>query len=569
MKNSKMSVKAFTEEYISILENKSAEELRAILKKMANGVEHDSRGDFIKKLSPMKEERLQIDPLVSGSEILDEIVSLVKDIEEQGFEEPDWEEYDDEDSLGEYEQFVEPVEDLFSRTNKLFDDGHNKIARTAYEGLFSIFEIEDDYGRGIRSYDLETTALDEVRSRYFRSIYMTEERDNRSACLLEAMEKMSDSDFGDRPKLKDIIEISTTPLPEFQPFLEQVIQATKTDPRPSHDAWLREATFLLHGLSGLQTLAKEEGYKQHRVFVDWIQALIDQKHFLEALDAVTIALKELPKSNPIRAYIGDLMVECGQNLKDQRIQYDGLWLSFESKPNLTKLLELYHQREGLERQALMKQAAEVINSHIKPSSRYQDRGWERDQIEQPSRPAQPLLLHAHLLSNDENKAFQLARLGSSLGWSSGENPQPLLIAYCLARATGEPFKKLPSYIKALWDDSLANSSQSRWERTTSLDSSMDKLRGIYKEIFATADDIEASIVAWCLTASAKRIRDIVGNQHRDAYGRAALLTGACVEALKTTSKQNALAFFNKIKDEFPRHSAFQAELKALRLSWLV
>jgi hypothetical protein len=263
---------------------------------------------------------------------------------------------------------------------------------------------------------------------------------------LEAMEKMSDSDFGDRPKLKDIIEISTTPLPELQSFLEQVIQATKIDPRPSHDAWFREATFLLHGLSGLQVLAKEEGYKRHRVFVDWIQALIDQKRFSEALDAVTIALKELPKSNPIRAHIGDLMSECGQNLKDQKIQYNGLWLSFESKPNLTKLLALYHQREGLERQASMKQAAEVINSHIKSPSKYQDRGSERDQIEQSSRPTQPLLLHAHLLSNDENKAFQLARLGSSLGWSSGENPQPLLVAYCLARATGEPFEKLPPLI---------------------------------------------------------------------------------------------------------------------------
>ena len=566
MKNAKMSIKAFTEEYTSILENKSAEELRAILTKMANDVDHDSRGDFIKKLSPVKEEQVQIAPLIPGNEILDEIVSLIEEIEEQGAEEPDWEQYDDEDFLGEYGQFVGPMEELFSRTNKLFDDGQYKVARTAYEGLFSIFEIEDDYGRGVRSYDLEATAFNEVRSRYFRSIYMTEERDNRSACLLDAMEKMSDSDFRDRPKLKDIIEISTTPLPEFQFFLEQVIQATKTDPKPSHDAWLREATFLLHGLSGLQALAKDEGYKRHRVFVDWIQALIDQKRFSEALDAVPIALKELPKSNPIRAHIGDLMIECGQNLKNQKIQYDGLWLFFESKPNLTKLLKLYHQREGLERQALMEQAAEVINSHIKSPSKYQDRGWERDQIEQSSRPAQPLLLHAYLLSGDENKAFQLARLGSSLGWSSGENPQPFLVAYCLARATGEPFEKLPPYIKNLWDDSLGNASQSRWERATSPDFSMDKLRETYKEIFATSGSIEASIVAWCLTASTKRIRDIVGNQHRGAYGRAALLTGACIEALKATNRQDALEFFNKIKNEFPRHSAFQAELKRLRLS---
>ncbi len=174
MKNSKMSIKTFTEEYTSILENKSAGELRAILTKMANDVDHDSRGDFIRKLSLVEEKRVQVDPLVSGNEILDEIASLIEEIKEQGSEEPDWEEYDDEDSLGEYKQFVDTVENLFSQTNALLDDGHYQGARTAYEGLFSIFEIEDDYGRGIRSYDLETTTLDEVRSRYFRSIYMTE-----------------------------------------------------------------------------------------------------------------------------------------------------------------------------------------------------------------------------------------------------------------------------------------------------------------------------------------------------------------------------------------------------------
>jgi hypothetical protein len=51
------------------------------------------------------------------------------------------------------------------------------------------------------------------------------------------------------------------------------------------------------------------------------------------------------------------------------------------------------------------------------------------------------------------------------------------------------------------------------------------------------------------------------HQHCVAYDRAALLTTGCAEALKYRNPPEAFNFFQRIKNKFPRHSAFQAELR--------
>ncbi|OYZ37946.1 MAG: hypothetical protein B7Y25_02715 [Alphaproteobacteria bacterium 16-39-46] len=257
---------------------------------------------------------------------------------------------------------------------------------------------------------------------------------------------------------------------------------------------------------------------------------------------------------------------CGQNLKDEKIQKEGLWVSFAFKPDLTKFLKLYHQSEELERTALLKKASEVINSHMKNPFKDRSSGWEKDLIDVPSCPSQSVLVHAYLISNEENKAFQLAQLGGSLGWQLRDNPQPLFVAYCFARATKQISENLPSSLKRLWRETLEKTCEKGWEESDFQIFPLEDVQKIYSDLFLHRGDIDVKMILWCLKASQKRIRDIVGNQHRGAYGRAALLTGACVEVLSALSyKQKAFKFFNIIKEEFPRHSAFQSELKNLKL----
>jgi hypothetical protein len=558
----KMPLKTFVEEYRRILDTRSLDELKKILVGMATEVKPHARAEFIQKLSPTHTPQPKVIPI--DLNILDEIDSLKEDILEQGEEDPDWE-LDDEDSLGEYEAFVPTLSDLFDRVALLFEQGHYEITQKAYQELFSIFDIEDDYGRGIRLYDVETTDLEETRARYFRSIYM-QTQEKRVSVLLKAMEDMGQRDFNNRPTLQEIIDISTISLPGFTQFLQEWIEVTQAGEKPSHDAWLREATLLLQGSTGLENLAKREGYKRPRVYVDWMKSLIDTKSFIEALNAGKRALTELPESHPIRAAIGDLITLCGEELKNEKLQQEGRWVSFKAKPDLPKLIILYEQNQSSTGNLLMQQAIEVIESHRKRSNKQsQERNWHRDDIESPSHPSKVLLLHALLFAGDKEKAFDLARKGDSLGWSFGDNPQPLFIAYCLINAIKCSLSYLPPHLKQFWEAALKASRDSVWHVEGDKNDIRQKLEDIYGALFETPRPIDNKMLEWCLEASQKRVEDIVINQHRNAYDRAALLTAACTDTLSITNPPKATEFFWKIQNKFPRHSAFQAELGRINI----
>jgi hypothetical protein len=62
----------------------------------------------------------------------------------------------------------------------------------------------------------------------------------------------------------------------------------------------------------------------------------------------------------------------------------------------------------------------------------------------------------------------------------------------------------------------------------------------------------------------KRIQAVVSNKHRGAYHRAAELAIACAEAYSLAEvPKEGLALLTEIREEFPRHSAFQKALNGL------
>ena len=68
---------------------------------------------------------------------------------------------------------------------------------------------------------------------------------------------------------------------------------------------------------------------------------------------------------------------------------------------------------------------------------------------------------------------------------------------------------------------------------------------------------------WCFKAAEARVNAIVSNNRRSAYDRVSLLTVASYEALLAMKKaEEARGFVNRIRERFPRHSAFQHELQS-------
>src|SRR5204863_792783 len=121
------------------------------------------------------------------AELLADIAALADELQAATEQAEGWDEYHEQDSLGPYEEFVEPLTTLFDRTAAAFDAGNVTLARTAYHNLFEALSLEDDYGSGVRAENLQDVDMREARARYLRAVYDTEMPTHRPSALCEKM----------------------------------------------------------------------------------------------------------------------------------------------------------------------------------------------------------------------------------------------------------------------------------------------------------------------------------------------------------------------------------------------
>ena len=189
-------------------------------------------------------------------------------------------------------------------------------------------------------------------------------------------------------------------------------------------------------------------------------------------------------------------------------------------------------------------------------------GWRGDDLESPALPSKAALAHACLLAGDLDAAHTLAAREQVLGWSNSENTQGLIVPFFLGLASGRSFATLPPNLAQLWQAGL----QTGYMTGGAGESVVQRLQRIYAvgPVAATwSHNTQEVFLAWCLDVARQRVENIVSNQHRGSYGKAATLTVACTEALRLRGNASGgNAFLETIRTRFPRHSAFQAELRS-------
>jgi len=574
IRREKIPLKAFWEAVEQRLAACSADELRAILRAMARETPPGQRQAFLEKLNRVEEPPVAAEELFEQEELLADIDDLGHELraameQAEYWEEPyAWGEYHEEDSLGPYEEFVEPLTDLFHRAQAAFDSGNRPLARAAYQKLFELLHLEDDYGRGVSASDLTDVDIDEAWARYLRAVYETEPPTRRPEVLFEQMQQVRAWLFRARPMLEDLIQVSPQPLPDRDRFLTDWIAFLWTQDSKEADAWLREAVRLSQGTRGLELLARAEGEKRPRVYLDWLVALEQEGRYREALAAAQEALRSLPPKLPIRAAIADHLCAAAERLHETDALHAGRWEAFVAKPTLSRLLDLWEvSPAGSERTAQMRQAARYLEEYLANRPRPQPVvGWDEDDLERPAWITRSVLAHAYLLAEDFDAARQLVANEKVLGWSSSNNPQGLIVSYFLGLLSGRSLSALPPNLSRLWQASLQVSTGSWYAYDEKQGSLLRRLQRTYGEQMARVSwegEKRAQILAWCLGIARQRVNAIVSNKHRKAYDRAAMLIAACAEVLRLQgADREATALLNEVRTRFPRHRAFQAELKA-------
>ncbi len=593
----RMSLKAFWEAVEQRLATRSADELRAILRAMAQATPPAQRRAFLDQLKPARGAPASLKKKLRQDELLDDIDDLIQDIQEaagdaDGWDkgEDDWDDYDsewggyyggdyydDEDSLGPYHVFVEPVTALFERAQAIFEVGNITLARQTYQKLFEeALQVEDEYGRGVRSEDLTGVAVDESRARYLRAVYETEPLKARPRRLFEQLQQTRGWVSGPRPTLTELIEISPAPLPDQEAFLAAWITLLRKQKGADADAWLREAIGLAHGTAGLADLAQAEGKQRPRAYLDWFEALEAEGQDQAVLAEARAALKTLPARLPIRAAIADHLCAATVRLGQPDALSAGRWEAFAAKPTLLRLLDLWEAApEATARTPLMRRAAQHIAAYLAhpPRSDLGFEPWVEDQLETPAWIDRSILAHAHILAGDLEAAHEMASKQKALGWSDSDNTQGLVVPLFLVLLSGKPLNALPSNLKGLWQDALAISlSVDDWDLgeldqpDVSERETHKRLERLYAEHLpqlALSPDQQTLFLNGCLKMTQKRVKAIVGEKHRHSYGKAARLMAACAEVLRLRDQAEASqVFVDELRAQFPRHRAFQAELDA-------
>jgi hypothetical protein len=328
--------------------------------------------------------------------------------------------------------------------------------------------------------------------------------------------------------LDDLIQISPRPLSDLEQFLAEWIAFLRAESGADADTWLREAVRLSQGTRGLEALARTEGQARPRAYLDWFTALEREGKHGKLLAAAQEALQTLAPGLPIRAAIADHLCAAAVRLDDREAQCAGRWEAFLVQPTLPRLLDLWDVVAiGEERTAMMQQAVQHIREYLAHPPDRQAVAWPRDDgLESPVWIDSSVLAHAYLLVGDFEAAQQLAAGQPVLGWSSRSCVQGLVVAAFLALLSGEVPGALPSNVAQTWKWGLENSAGYRF-------------------------------------GGEAPVRQRLEEAYAD---KAAILTAACAEVLRARGDKGAAdTFVNEIRNRFPRHRAFQAELEtALR-----
>jgi len=563
----KISLKSFIETVEERLDSFTPQQLRCILMDMAMQLPSSERRDFLDKLTPPEVEEVEESRLVYQEDLLNDIGAFIEDLEGEMVTSeyvPSWhdEYYDDEDSLGPYENYVHELEELFDQANAAFDYGNLELAKDAYRKLFDVFKMEDDYGRGISVYDLNNVDMREAAARYLRSIYETTSPESRSQLLFDEMQHVPSRVADKKIGLRALMQISTKPLPDEESFLNDWISFLNTQENRAADYWLREAVRIAKGTSGLKELALSDGKKHPRAFLDWVAALMDEGNYSDVIAAVEQARQVLPPDMPIRAAIADYLLQATEHVGDEELASTARWEAFYSKPELSRLLELWESNpDESQRIELMQRASDRIKEYLRKKlpSYSPFASLDHDDAESYAHATKSTIAHAYLLCRDWESAYEISRTREELGWSSSDNPQGLVVICFLGLASGKMPSDFPPNLALLWDEALKNSLDFGEEETI-----LPRLKEIYEDIFSNESlaEKEEKFLRWCLNISRKRANSIVQNQYRKSYWKAATLITACAEVLKTRGEERkGQSMIDEIRNKFPRHRAFQAELR--------
>lgn len=461
----------------------------------------------------------------------------------------------DQRSFGD-ESWVWEFDDLFSGAQEAFLAGELGLARAAYQRLLDAFALDEEVGTFCGpepALDMVGTDISEVQARYLRAVYETTPAAERAAALVEVWFDLPDPRAD--VSLAAVCESRRQDLPNLEGFLPAWIAELRSSGRESPQVrrLLTEATDMYGGIDGLADLARQGGRDQPDLYLEWVRALHRAERYADAVNAALEALGAIEGDGSIRADIAEELADlsrgdAGQVAAARRT-------AWRASPNQSRLLAL-HWAGTHTGEATDVMATEVATLDASENFGRLDGG---------------LRAALMLLAGRVDDAAEL--LGRPADHGTRRQARDVLLPYLLASGCAGPrHPEWPSTQLAGLLATVDNVHTWAWwsdfhrpDQQRSGDVDMPSLATLLTEQISTEVGDER-VLSKRLDAAVqeidRQVDAIVSRTSRGQYARAARLLACCAEALTLADGADAgPAVVGKWNARYPRHSAFQSELR--------
>ena len=406
----------------------------------------------------------------------------------------------------------------------------------------SSHEIDMGYYESIE--EVIDADLEQCAGEYAVSVYLNSGKKDRAKAVFGALLDIDDAASMFEP-LSEMEQVYGGALPELDSFLpdwKKFLEDWSADERDKwfsyDDDWLREVTFRLEGVAGLEKRARKT--KSPSDFSAWGDAHVRVKNWKAALNAYRIAAKEVKSASnfDVASFYEQAALAAQElNHKDKLSLLHSAW---KTSPSMERL-QCWLGAAGSKKRCLGS-----VNTALMECPKSEKR-------------QQAFLMY---LRGEFVDAAKLTGAAPALGWSELAHPGHLMIPLIVRL-----FENGSAILKSLEKkrDVNAFNSLSDW------DEKFDDVPHLY---LATVEDIvklsgvstskysvdEKALLKELKKIASKRAKGILANQRRNHYHHVAWLMTVC---LRLDASSSTTHWFNKLKTEYKRYSAFQREFEAL------
>lgn len=437
------------------------------------------------------------------------------------------------------------IDEYFAFASKAFMAGEYRDCVQLYSKLLpavSSYEMDMGYYESID--EVMETNLEQCAGEYAVSVYLTAGKKDRAkavfgalldfddaASIFEPLSEMEQVYGGELPEMDSF-------LPDWKKFLENW-SAYESDKWFSYDDdWLREVTFRLEGVAGLDKRARKT--MSSNDFFAWGDALVKSGDWKAALNAFRIAAKEVQPSHDFDvALFYDCAALAAQEL-NHRDKLPLLHSAWKTAPSMKRLQCWLGAVKG--KRMCHANVADALSEC--PKSEVRQRTFL-------------MYLHGEFV-----EAAKLTSAAPSLGWSAAEHPGHLMVPLIVGvfRNGQAVMTKLKKHQTVITFDTLSD-----WE---------NKFNGVPQLHQATVEDIvalsgiresknpvdEKALLKELKKIASKRAKGVLGKQRRNHYHHVAWLMTVC---LRLDNSATTVRWYEKLKAEYKRYPAFQRELEQL------